>query len=106
LADCTTGTLSVEERIIDPAVALLMMREQLHRQHCLDWRNTKNAPFTGVWEQIASWVIAHPERNVGDIFRDVQHLYPGHYQPGQFRALQRGVGKIRMHLLEIKNEYE
>jgi len=104
LADCTTGPLSAEDRIIDPAVALLKMREQQHRQHCVDWRNTKNDPFMGVWEQIASWVIAHPERSVGDIFRDLQHLYPGRYRPGQFRTLQRGVGKIRTRLLEIKHE--
>jgi hypothetical protein len=106
LADCTIGSLFVEERIIEPTVALLKMREQRHRQQCMDWRSTKNDPFTGVWEQIASWVIAHPERSVGEIFRDLQRLYPGRYQPGQFRTLQRGVVKIRTHLLEIKNKYE
>jgi len=80
------------------------MCEQQYRQHCVDWRSTKNDPFTGVWEQIASWVIDHPERSVGDIFRDLQHLYPGRYQPRQFRTFQRGVRKIRTRLLEIKNE--
>jgi hypothetical protein len=80
------------------------MREQHHRQHCVDWRSTKNDPFTGIWEHIASRVIAHPERSVGVMFRDVQHLYPGRYHPGQFRSLQRGVRKIRTRLLEIKNE--
>jgi hypothetical protein len=82
------------------------MREQQHRQHCMDGRTTKNDPFTGVWDQIASWVITHPKRNVGDLFRDLQNLYPGRNQPGQFRTLQRGVGKIRTCLLEIENEYE
>jgi hypothetical protein len=104
LADCTTGPLSAEERIIDPTGALLKMREQQHRHHCVDWRSTNNDPFTGVWEQIASWIIAHPEQSVGEIFRDLQHLYPGRYQLGQFRSLQRGVRKIRTRLLEIKNE--
>jgi hypothetical protein len=55
LADGTTGPLSAEEIIVDPAVALLKMCEQQHRQHCVDWRSTKNDPFVGVWEHIASW---------------------------------------------------
>ena len=47
-----------------------------------------------------SWLIANPERSSGDIFRELQCLSPGRYQPLQIRTLQRGTRKIRASLLE------
>jgi hypothetical protein len=51
-----------------------------------------------------SWVIANPERSSGDIFRELQHRSPGRYQPLQIRTLQRGMRRIRAHLLETFEE--
>jgi len=47
-----------------------------------------------------------PTRNasLGDIFRELQHLSPGRHQPLQIRTLQRGMRKIRAHLLETFEE--
>ena len=67
-------------------------------------RRTHKAPFEGKGEQIFSWLIANPERNSGDIFRELQRLSPGRYQLLQIRTLQRGMRKIRAHLLETFEE--
>jgi len=56
------------------------------------------------WEQITSWLIANPERRSGDIFRELQCRSPGRYHPLQIRTLQRGMRKIRAHLLETFEE--
>jgi len=58
----------------------------------------------GEWEQIMSWLIANPERSSGDIFRELQRLSPGRYQPLQIRTFQRGMRKIRVHLLQTFEE--
>ena len=61
-------------------------------------------PLYGEWEQITTWLIAHPERSSGDIFRELQRLSPGRYHPLQIRTLQRGMRKIRAHLLATFEE--
>jgi hypothetical protein len=38
--------------------------------------------------------IANPERSSGGIFRELQRLSPGRYQPLHIRTLQRGMRKI------------
>ncbi len=48
--------------------------------------------------------MANPERSSGDIFRELQHRSPGRYQPLQIRTLQRGMRKIRAHLLQTFGE--
>ena len=68
-------------------------------------RRTHKDPFEGKWEQIISWLVAHPERSSGDIFRELQRRSPGRYQPLQIRTLQRGMRKIRAHLLETLEEH-
>jgi hypothetical protein len=70
----------------------------------LGWRRTHKDPFEGEWEQIISWLIANPERSSGDIFRELQRRSPGRYQPLQIRTLQRGMWKIRAHLLQTFGE--
>jgi hypothetical protein len=64
----------------------------------LDWHRTHNDPFKEVWELIAAWVLARPERTSGEILRELQRLFPGRYQPSHLRTLQRGVRKIRARL--------
>jgi hypothetical protein len=61
-------------------------QEQEKRKRVLGWRRTHNDPFAGEWEQILSWLVANPERSSGDIFRELQRLSPGRYQPLQIRT--------------------
>ena len=102
---CTAGTLPAERSIPDPAAGLkTLYREQERRKRVLGWRRTHKDPFDGEWEQIMSWLIANPERSSGDIFRELQRLSPGRYQPLQIRTLQRGMRNIRAYLLETREE--
>jgi hypothetical protein len=81
-----------------------LYREQERRKRVLGWRRTNKDPFEGEWEQILSWLVANPKRSSGDIFRELQRLSPGRYQPRQIRTLQRGMRKIRAYLLETVEE--
>jgi site-specific recombinase XerD len=102
---CTTGEVPAREGISDPSRGPpALYQQQEKRKRVLGWRRTHNDPFEGAWEQIASWVQAHPERSSGDIFRELQRLSPGRYQPLQIRTLQRGMRKIRAFLLETAPE--
>ena len=74
-----------------------LYQEQERRKRVLGWRRTQKALFEGEWEQITSWLMANPERSSGDIFRELQRLSPGRYQPLQIHTLQRGMRKIRGH---------
>jgi hypothetical protein len=97
--DCTARTLPA------PAPAFhSLYREQEWRKRALGWRRTHKDPFEGEWEQIISWLVANPERSSGDIFQELQRRSPGRYQPSQIRTLQRGMRKIRAHLLEAFEE--
>ncbi len=89
---CITGVVPARESIPDPSRGFpTLYQEQEKRKRVLGWRRTHNDPFEGAWEQIASWVLANPERSSGDIFRELQRLSPGRYQPLQIRTLQRGM---------------
>jgi hypothetical protein len=102
---CTAGRLPVEGSVPDPTAGLLTLyREQERRKRVLGWRRTHKVPFAGEWEQIISWLMANPERSSGDIFRELQCPSPGRYQPLQIRTLQRGMRKIRAHLLQTFEE--
>jgi hypothetical protein len=104
-AQCIAGKLPDEGSFPNPAAGLeSLYREQERRKRVLGWRRTHKDPFEGEWEQIISWLIAHPERSSGDIFRELQRRSPGRYQPLQIRTLQRGMRKIRALLLEIREE--
>ena len=69
--------------------------------HMLDWRRTSKDPFADQWEQILSWIQVNPTRSSGDIFRELQSLFPGRYQPLHIRSLQRGMRRTRAHVLEM-----
>jgi hypothetical protein len=103
--DCTVRKLPEERSIPDPTAGLqTLYREQERRKRVLGWRRTHRDPFEGEWEQITSWLMANPEQSSGDIFRELQRRSPGRYQPLQIRTLQRGMRKIRAHLLESSEE--
>ena len=102
---CTTGNVPIERSIPDPPAGLhKVYREQEKTKRILGWRHTQKDPFEGEWEQIVSWLIANPERSSGGIFRELQRLSPGRYQPLQIRTLQRGMRRIRARLLETFEE--
>jgi hypothetical protein len=102
---CTTGNIPTESSVPCPAAGLLTLyREQERRKRILGWRRTQKDPFEGEWEQIMSWLVAKPERSSGEIFRELQRLSPGRYQPLQIRTLQRGMRRIRTQLLETFEE--
>jgi integrase-like protein len=102
---CTTGNIPTESSVPSPAAGFhTLYREQERRKRILGWRRTQKDPFEGEWEQIISWLVAKPERSSGDIFRELQRLSPGRYQPFQIRTLQRGMRRIRTHLLETFEE--
>jgi hypothetical protein len=102
---CMTGTLPAERSAPDPNAGLeALCHEQERRKRVLGWRRTHKDPFEGEWEHILSWLVANPERSSGDIFRELQHRSPGRYQPLQIRTLQRGMRKIRAHLLQTREE--
>ncbi len=99
------GDVLAERSVPDPTAGFeILYREQERRKRVLGWRRTHKDPFEGEWEQILSWLVANPERSSGDIFRELQRRSPGRYQPLQIRTLQRGMRKIRAHLLETREE--
>jgi hypothetical protein len=103
--DCTAGALQASGSLPNPAVLFhTLYKEQERRKRVLGWRRTQKDPFDGEWEQILSWLIANPERSSGGIFRELQCLSPGRYQPLHIRTLQRGMRKIRAYLLETFEE--
>jgi hypothetical protein len=103
--DCTVGTLPAPGSAPDPAEVLhTLRREQQGRRPVLDWKRTSKDPFAGEWEQILAWLQANPERTCAEIFRALQHRSPGRYRPTHIRTLQRGIHKIRAHLLETREE--
>jgi hypothetical protein len=102
---CRTELGAVERSVPDaPAGLPALYQEQEKRKRVLGWRRTHQDPFKGEWERITSWLQANPERSSGDIFRELQRLSPGRYQPLQIRTLQRGMRKIRAYLLETVEE--
>ena len=74
--------------------------EEQRRASALDWRRTSKDPFAGQWKQILTWVQANPTRSSGDILRELQSLFPRRYERSHLRTLQRGMRKIRKHLLQ------
>jgi len=66
----------------------------------LNWRRTSKDPFAGQWKHILTWVQANPTRSSGDILRELQSMFPGRYESSHLRTLQRGICKIRTHLLQ------
>jgi len=102
---CTMEVSPVEGSPPDsPAGLAVLHQEQEKRKRVLGWRRTHKDPFEGEWDQIFSWLVANPERSSGDIFRELQRCSPGRYQPLQIRTLQRGMRKIRVHLLQTLEE--
>jgi hypothetical protein len=95
LAGCAMELVLQEAR--EPAELPQVEQESMA---VLNWRRTSKDPFAGQWEQILTWVQANPTRSSGDILRELQSLFPGRYESSHLRTLQRGIRKIRTHLLQ------
>ncbi len=65
-------------------------------------RRTSKDPFADQWEHIPTWIRANPSCSSGDIFRELQSRFPGRYQPQHLCSLQRGMRRIRAHVLEMR----
>ena len=55
-----------------------------------DWR-TRRDPFEGVWEAIQEQLAINPGLEAKTLFEDLQRRYPGRFQDGQLRTLQRRI---------------
>ena len=95
LARCTAELVLQEAGETDA-----LQQEQKVSEGVLNWRRTGN-PFAGQWEQILVWVRADPTCSSGGVLRELQDLFPGRYEHSHLRTLQRGIRKIRAHLLRI-----
>lgn len=93
-----------ETGVMAPVVRPSWQREQPDDQGLPDWRRTSRDPFEGQWELIVSLVLAHPEWSGGELFQEMQRLFPGRSRPSQQRTLQIGLRKIRARLLAIIQE--
>lgn len=97
---CTEEKVPVDGLPHTPPALLKRARKKKYqktgRPH--DWR-TREDPFEGEWEQITSWLLAHPELTGVDIFHRLEQISPGRYRPTQVRTLQRGLSRLRTRLL-------
>jgi hypothetical protein len=106
VARCTTG-LALPQGIppgTEGTSAEHDGQEVLQNSPVLNWRRTSKDPFAGQWEHILSWMQADPTLTSGEIFRALQAQLPGRYSALHVRTLQRGMRKIRAHLLTIREE--
>ena len=54
------------------------------------WR-TRDDPFTGDWEEIESLLVQEPRIQSKTVFLWLERQFPGKYQAGQLRTLQRRI---------------
>lgn len=59
-----------------------------------DWR-TRPDPFDGVWPEVAAYLEAVPALQAKTLFEWLQARYPGRFEEGQLRTLQRRVQQWR-----------
>jgi hypothetical protein len=54
------------------------------------WR-TRQDPFAEVWDEALQMLESNPGLEAKTIFEELQRQYPGKYQDGQLRTLQRRI---------------
>ena len=67
------------------------------------WR-TREDPFSTVWEQVRQQIEENPGLEAKTLFEWLQREYPGRYQDGQIRTLQRRIkprGHSDCHMFEM-----
>jgi hypothetical protein len=68
-----------------------------HRQTTAEprhWRTRKD-PFETVWPEVLSWLQKEPETTAKALFGRLQQTYPGQFERGQLRTLQRRIREWR-----------
>jgi hypothetical protein len=60
------------------------------RDRTRDWR-TRPDPFDGVWQEVTVYLEAEPALQAKTLFEWLQTRYPGRFEDGQLRTLQRRV---------------
>ena len=67
------------------------------------WR-TREDPFSTVWEKVRQQIEENPGLEAKTLFEWLQREYPGQYQDGQIRTLQRRIkprGRFYCHMFEM-----
>lgn len=64
-------------------------------QQVHSWK-TRQDPFADLWEEIQELLQLNPGLEAKTIFADLQRRYPGRFQDGQLRTLQRKVKRWRV----------
>jgi len=55
------------------------------------WWRTRADPFEGVWPRILEWLNEQPDATAASLFERLRREYPGEFEAGQLRTLQRRV---------------
>jgi site-specific recombinase XerD len=93
-----------EPAIERPSSLPLSQPEEVSEQNPLDWSATTRDPFAGVWSTIRSLVLAHPAWSSGDLFQEIERLFPNRFRPAHLGTLQRRLRLIRAHLLGLMED--
>ncbi len=72
--------------------AMNELPSELRRPH--DWR-TREDPFEGVWPQVQEQLELNPGLQAKSLLEWLQREYPGRFQEGQLRTLQRRIKQWR-----------
>lgn len=67
------------------------------------WR-TREDPFSTVWEQVRQQIEENPGLEAKTLFEWLQREYPGRYQDGQIRTLERRIkprGRSDCHMFKM-----
>lgn len=58
------------------------------------WR-TRQDPFEAAWPRVVTWLECEPDRTAKELFERLRDEYPGDFNTGQLRTLQRRVKEWR-----------
>src|SRR5581483_3187352 len=97
-------TQRTEPVVEHPSCLPLSPQEEVSEHNPLDCSATTRDPFEGVWTPIRSLVLAHPAWSSGDLFQEVQRLFPNRFRPAHLGTLQRRLRLIRAHLLGLMED--
>ncbi len=68
------------------------MPSEVKKEHT--WQTRKD-PFAEVWDELVYYLRANPGLEAQTLFNHVQRKYPGQFQDGQLRSLQRKIKRWR-----------
>ncbi len=68
------------------------------------WWRTRADPFAEVWEEMKQQLEQRPDMSANVLFTNLQKQYPGQFNDGQLRTLQRRVRAWRLEYVSGQNE--